>query len=66
MTYKSTKICAGLYEITDGTNVVRVEYMEHLRGWMAISEWDRSLYTDQLDTKKDAVHNARHMLEKFV
>ena len=61
---KITREFAGLYNVTDGTKTVQVEYMDHLKGWMAISQWDRYLYTDVIETKREAVLEAKDMLEE--
>jgi len=59
---KVTREFAGLYNVTDGKKTVEVEYMDHLKGWMAISQWDRYLYTDVIATKREAVLHAKDML----
>lgn len=56
------KVCAGEYVRHDGRREVRVFYHDLCKGWMAAAEWDRSLYTDIVPTKRDAVFNADLML----
>lgn len=69
--YVTKRICAGLYQVGKPGAEARdtVEVIEHTRAegassdfWMARAEWDRYLYTDCLDTKRDAVANALAML----
>lgn len=60
---KTTKVHAGMYEVSDGYRVVRVERRDDLNGWMAIADFDPHLYTDAVPTKRDAVFNAERMLE---
>jgi len=62
MANKTTKICAGFYERTDGARVVEVRYFEHLRGWIAAAAWDRFLLTDPVPTKRAAISHADRMM----
>lgn len=63
MTIKTTRICAGLYEVTDGENVVSLTYHDHLRGWIASAEWDAHRHTDPVRTKAVAKFNAEIFLK---
>jgi hypothetical protein len=45
---------------------VDVEYRPDLQGWIAAALWDRHLYTDPIPTKRDAVYNARIMIEDAI
>lgn len=62
-TYRTTRICAGLYVVSDGQNNVQVSNNEF--GWMASAEWDRFLYSDATDTKREAKATAVAMLNDF-
>ncbi len=60
MSIQVKKICAGCYEYTLDDRRVMVEKFDF--GWIARAQWTAHLYTDPLDTKKDAVENAKDML----
>jgi len=59
---RTIRHCAGMYERTDGVRSVSVRFYEHVSGWIASAQWDGHLHTDPLPTKRDAVHNADHMI----
>lgn len=62
---KTTRVCSGEYEVTDGTLVVavsRVHYGPGDWGWVAAAQWDRLRYSDPQATKRQAVASARYML----
>lgn len=63
-----TRVCAGEYEVTELGNTIRPRRVRVTRvdgeGWVAAAAWDQLLYTDYLPTKRDAVHNARLMIEE--
>ena len=64
-TFKTTRICAGEYEVTDGTGrVVQISCNEYWDGpgWAASAGWDRTRYSDPLSTKREAVQVAHRML----
>lgn len=66
MKITSTKICAGLYKVTDGKNTVTVHRADEGSWaglWVASADWDRHRMTDPLDTKRDAMFDARNMLK---
>lgn len=61
------RVCAGYYTVStpaDPTLIVTLERREDLGGWMAISYWDRHLYTDVLASKALAKLNAIQMIEE--
>ena len=60
---RTKKICPGLYERTDGVRCVEITYYENMKGWIAAAGWDQHLYTDPIDTKRDAILNADEMLK---
>lgn len=63
---KSKKICAGMYEVTDGENTVmitQVYYPNDGKYWVAAAQWDSSRFSDPLYTKHDAMKSAKYMLE---
>jgi len=62
--HTTRKVCAGEYVRHDGFREVRVFYHDLCKGWMAAAEWDRSLYTDIVQTKRDAVFNADIMISE--
>lgn len=53
--------CAGEYKVTNGERTVFVSKINFGYGdeWVAAAEWDNTLYTDPLPTKREAVYNAR-------
>ncbi len=64
MANKTTKICSGEYERTDGVNKVRITRVEYPGDgvyWIAAAQWD-SRTSDPLYTKRDALHSADYML----
>lgn len=63
-TAKVTRVCAGEYEVGNGVRTVRVTKVRYPDGtyWIAAANWDRWLMTDPLYTKREAVFNARDML----
>lgn len=65
MPIRTTRLCAGEYKVTDGTNTVNISLMDFWDGpgWIAAAEWDSGRYTDPLDTKRRAVELATYMLE---
>lgn len=63
---KSTRICAGLYEVTDGKNIVKVTQVHYPNDgmyWVAAADWDSMRVSDPLYTKRDAMRSANYMLE---
>jgi hypothetical protein len=67
MGIRSTKVCAGLYKVTDGVNTVTIMCADEgsWQGlWVASADWDRHRLTDPLDTKREAMANAVAMLKK--
>lgn len=65
MAYKTSKSCAGSYIVTDGArsvDVVQVHYPNDGTYWIAAAQWDRHRVSDPLDTKREAVAVAQHML----
>lgn len=70
MKLQSRKICAGLYRVSLGNLEVSVTFFSRAKdgstftGWVAQSDWDRFLVTDPLQTKRDAMRNAFHMLQE--
>ena len=61
----TVKSSAGHYTRTDGIRFVEVTYFDHLKGWIAAAEWDRHLYTDACQTKREAIFNADHMMSSY-
>lgn len=64
---KTTRICAGEYEVRSDTRVVsvsRVTYPNDGTYWIAAACWDRRLHTDPLPTKRAAVCQAHFMLQE--
>lgn len=67
------KKCAGLYTYTLGKYVVEVvsrdpnpAFGDTKEMWVAAALWTHNLYTDPLETKREAVKVAKAMLiEKF-
>ncbi len=62
--FKTKRVCAGRYEVTDGENTVTLDRRDDLNGWIASANWDRYRYTDPLPTKAAAKFNALHMLRE--
>lgn len=62
--FKTTRICAGEYEVSDGTRKVRVTQVQYHDGkwWIAAADWNSERYTDPLETKRYAVEIAHDML----
>ncbi len=64
---RTRRVCAGYYTVStpaDPTLIVTLERREDLGGWMAVSHWDRNLYTDVLASKALAKLNAIQMIEE--
>jgi hypothetical protein len=68
---KAKKHCAGSYEYSAGgftVSVYEVEpnpaYGDTKPMWIAKADWTSDIYTDPLDTKRQAVDQARKMLNE--
>lgn len=66
MKIKVKRICAGEYECTNGDKTVSISRLHFWDGpgWIAAATWRQDTYTDPLRTKRDAVYNAKLMLEE--
>jgi hypothetical protein len=63
---RTRRVCSGRYEVStpaDPALTVTLDRRDDLGGWMAISGWDRHLYTDVVPTKAAAKFNAISMIE---
>lgn len=60
---KVRRVCPGFYTVTKDDRQVVITARKDLKGWMAIAQWDRYLYTDIVPTYREAKVNAIHMLE---
>ena len=63
MKITTKRLAPGYYEVTNGKRTVEVYRREERRAWIARATWDRYLYTDLVDTKREAVEAARWMIE---
>lgn len=67
--YISKKICAGSYEVSikGDDRVVLVDKMVFWDGpgWIASAQWIHDVYTDPLQTKREAMKQAKKILEKW-
>lgn len=68
MGIKVTRYAFGGYTVTDGVRKVDVYHFTkrdgaHFNGWIARADWDNYLVTDPMWTKREAVEQARGMLE---
>ena len=65
------KNCAGLYTVSDGTHSVEVTSFcpqagATFYGWVAKAEWSCHVYSDPIDTKREAVEVAKSMIAKHI
>ncbi len=65
------RICSGEYEYSYRNRVVTVSrippneaYGDTKEMWIASALWSNTLYSDPLETKREAVAVARNMLDK--
>lgn len=59
------RLSEGNYEMRCNKNSrVNICYFPHLKGWIAAAMWDKYLYTDPMPTKKEAVIQAKIMIEE--
>lgn len=65
-TYKSRRVCPGLYELTqtiaEQVCVVTITRRPDLNGWIAAASWDRFTMTDPVRTKYMAMSEGEKML----
>jgi len=64
---QTRKITAGHYEITNGSHTVEVFRNDELfdgPGWIAAAKWDTNIVSDPFNRKKDAVEEAKMILEQ--
>ncbi len=66
---KAKRLCAGEYEYTVCNHTVIVSQIEPNPAygdtkpmWIAAAKWSNDIYTDPLETKREAVNAARQML----
>jgi len=57
------RICAGYYTVTRGERTAVIDHREDLNGWVVRAEWDQFLYSDTINSYKEAKADAISMLD---
>lgn len=63
---RTKRVASGAYTVSHKEYVVTVDLRSDLKAWIAAANWDRSLYTDPIRTKRGAVREARRMIDSAI
>ncbi len=70
---KSNRLSAGNYEIACGGYIVSVRRVDANKAygdthdmWISAALWNTGVYTDPVETKREAIHHAKRMLREII